>query len=378
MKRRHLLSCMLALTLLLGLSACAPQTPQTNDPAAPIAEGDLKLGLLLPGARDSLYGKAHIDALEAAFESNSLSDKQLLIRDNASDAAAMESDLCALADEGCQVIFAASPLFEDVVQSLAPNYPTVQFCVVNSPKSANDTLSNTHSYYGKVEEARYLAGVLAGLKTKSNHLGYVAGLPSTDVTTSVSAYYLGAKSVNPDVELFVRYTMAQDDETAETEAVTALVQLDCDVLTHQTDTAAVALAAKAQTVFALGYDASLTDLAPKTVLSSVCIHWQLYYDTVLTCLTNGTALPQSFSEGLADEGVSLSDFNESLLPKGAIDRVEEAKTALADGSLSIFSGPLYDNKGTLVLKEGETQEASPDGLPSWKHILAGVTVLPEG
>ena len=130
-----------------------------------------------------------------------LSDSQIINKFNVPEGAECDTALRELVDAGCNIIFATSFGFEDYVLEVAKEYPDVQFCHATGYKAASSELPNMHNYFASIYEARYLAGIAAGLKTETNKLGYVAAFPFAEVISGYTAFYLGAKSVNPDVTM---------------------------------------------------------------------------------------------------------------------------------------------------------------------------------
>lgn len=382
MMKKRILALLLALVMGLALTACGgdkketpPATGEGSETKA-IAATDLKIGLILIGDEADAYNKNHVEGIKAAMAGLGIADSQLQIKANILENADCEAALIELADAGCQVIFTNSFGHEQYLVKVAPDYPNIQFCSATGAISATDDLTNTHNYFARIFEARYLSGVVAGLKTKTNKLGYVAAKPYAEVISGYTAFYLGAKSVNPNVEMYVNYTNEWSDPAKEATNAKALIDRGCDVVSQHSDTSAPATTAQENGAFAVGYNADMITAAPKAALVSARINWGVYYEYALGCMVNGEAISQDWCEGLAEEAVYLSNLNEAIVAPGTIEAVEKAKTGLMDGTIQVFQGPLYDTNGTVVVEDGQAyKENEKSSAPTWDKIIKGITVL---
>ena len=261
----------------------------------------------------------------------------------------------------------------------APDYPEVQFCHATGYQGASDTLDNTHNYFAKIYEARYLAGIAAGLKTETNKLGYVAAKPFAEVISGYTAFYLGAKSVNPDVTMLVNYTNEWSDATKEATNAQALIDQGCDVISQHSDTSSPATTAETNGIFAVGYNDDMVPVAPNAALVSARVNWGAYYEYALDCLLKGEAIAQDWCGSYAENACYLSDLNEAIIADGTKEAIEAAAKGIADGSVQVFAGPLHgvDADGEeLNLAEGEFYEENKDSsAPSFAYVVDGITVL---
>ena len=222
--KKRILALLMAGALALGLTACGGGDTSTDadtnadsssDTAATtgIAADKLKVGLILVGEAADAYNKNHIDGMREACKKNGMDyDSQVVVKANITEDSTCADAINELLDAGCNAIFADSFGHEQYMEEAAPDHPDVQFCHATGYQGATDTLDNTHNYFAKIFEARYLAGIAAGLKTETNKLGYVAAKPFAEVISGYTAFYLGAKSVNPDVTMLVNYTNEWSDQ----------------------------------------------------------------------------------------------------------------------------------------------------------------------
>lgn len=384
--KKRILALLLAGVMALGLAACggdpapADGSKPKDDQSTGIAAKDMKVGLILIGEAADAYNKNHIEGMQAACKKLNLDyDTQVIVKANVSEDSNCADAIGELLDAGCQAIFANSFGHEQYMVEAAAENPEVQFCHATGYQGASDNLDNTHNYFAKIYEARYLAGIAAGLKTKSNKLGYVAAKPFAEVISGYTAFYLGAKSVNPDVTMLVNYTNEWSDPTKEATNAQALIDQGCDVISQHSDTSAPATTAETNGVFAVGYNDDMIPAAPKAALVSARVNWGAYYEYALNCLLNGQAIDQDWCGSYAENACFLSDLNKDLVAEGTAEAIEKAAAGIADGSVQVFAGPLYgkDADGKeLNLAEGEFYtENEKSSAPSFAYIVDGITVL---
>ena len=387
---KKLIALLLALVMVFALCACGESGSDAgndggNEAADPKA--DLKIGMVMVGDRSDMgYNYNHVVGIEAMQEELGIADEQIIYKANVGEDNTCDTAVRELVEAGCDIIFANSFGHEAYMVEVAAEYPDIQFCHATGYVSATDELDNTHNYFAGIHEARYLAGIAAGLKAKeigNNQLGYVAAKPFAEVISGYTAFYLGAKSVNPDVVMDVIYTNEWSDATLEAQAAQALIDRGAGVISQHSDTTAPATTAEANGVFQIGYNADMISAAPKASLVSARVDWGVYYTYAVQCMIDGTEIPQDWFKGLSEDAVYLSPLNEDIIADGTAEAIEEAKAALIDGSIHVFDGPLsgegVDFSGapiTIDVKEGEHfPEAETASAPAWCYIIPGVTVV---
>lgn len=380
---KRILALALVLVLALALAACGDKPPaepeQGEEPAAGLGlpKEDLKAGLILIGDAAEAYSGSHIAGMVEAMDKLGLEpDTQLIMKSNIVDSASCDAAIKALSEAGCQVIFSTSSDHEQAMVANAPDYPNIQFCAASGTQGVSDEADNTHNYYARVYEARYLSGIAAGLKTETDRLGFVAAKPNAEVISGFTAYYLGAKSVNPEAELFVQYTGSWSNAEEEAAAAQALIDMGCDVISQHTGTTAPATTAQEAGVWAVGYHKDMTDDAKDAVLVSARINWGVYYEYALDSLLTGEKIEQDWCEGLSEGAVLLSDLNQDVIAEGTAEAIELAKEGLMDGSVRVFAGPLVDVNGETAVEVGDAfHECEQTSAPTWDKIIQGVNVL---
>ncbi|MDD4324725.1 MAG: BMP family ABC transporter substrate-binding protein [Eubacteriales bacterium] len=302
-----------------------------------------------------------------------LRDDQVITKFNIPESSDAEAAALELVEQGCNIIFATSFGHEQYLLNVAKDHPEVEFAHATGYQAAGSGLANMHNFFSDFYQARYLSGIAAGLKTETNKLGYVAAQPFAECISGYCGFYLGALSVNPDVTMEVKYTYSWNDPVTETQAAVALIQSGCDILGHHTASASVATAAQQNGVYHVGYTTDMRDVAPDASLTSAVFDWSIPFKSMVEQVVAGEAIPADWTGGLAEGACDISPLNEDIIAPGTKEAIEEARDKIVNTDWDVFTGPLYNNEGELVVAEGETF-IEPKSAPSWEHILQGITV----
>lgn len=268
-----------------------------------------------------------------------------------------------MARKGFDVIFATSYGYMDPMLKVAKQFPNVAFLHCSGFKMAE----NMGNYFGRMYEARYLSGMVAGAMTKSKVLGYVAAFPIPEVIRGINAFTLGAQSVNPDVTVRVVWTKTWYDPATEKEAAKSLLDVGADVIAQHQDSPGPQEAAEERGVYSIGYNSDMSPFAPKAHLTSPVWNWGPYYVKVVDEVRKGTWKAEAAWPGLADGIVALAPFG-PMVPQDVQDKVAAAKAAIIGGN-KVFTGPVKDQKGNVKLA---------DGVAATDEELLGMTWFVEG
>ena len=372
---KKLLSILLAGAMVLSLAACGGDTgTSTSEPASAstgtsepasatggIPKDEIKVGVihLSDPAEGSGYTYTHDQGIIGMQQNLGLRDDQIVrkISVDDTDAAAVETAITECVEEGCNIIFATSWGYMDTCEALAEEFPEVIFSHGTGYKS-NGT--NFNNYFGRIYQARYLSGIIAGLKTESNKIGYVAamGQENGEVTSGCNAFAMGVASVNPDAEVYVSVTNSWFDPEGEKQAAERLIAQGCDVIGQHCDTPNPQTAAEEHGVWGVGYNSDMTKDAPGATLTSVMWDWSVYYTKAVQNVIDGTWVAgekvDNYFGDMADGLVTLGEFNSDLVTDEMIAKVEEVKAQIVSGEWDVFDGKteIMDNEGNAHTLEG--------------------------
>lgn len=387
---KKLVSLLLTVTMIMTLTACGQTekstegtsekatevtNEETNEGAAEatgvmpaVAKEDIKVGVvhITDPAEGSGYTFTHDQGIVAMQEALGLDDSQIIRKNNVNDgdATAIENAMRECIEEGCNIIFATSWGYMDTCEALAEEFPEVVFSHGTGYKSNG---LNFNNYFGRIYQARYLAGIAAGMKTETNKIGYVAamGQDNSEVTGGVNAFAMGAYSVNPDCEVYVKVTNSWFDPEGEAQAAQALIAEGCDVIGQHCDTSNPQTTAEAAGVFGVGYNSDMSKDAPNAVLTSVVWNWGAYYTQAVSSLIEGTWSGANYFGGMADGLVDIAPLS-SFCADGTSEAIEEVRAKILAGEWDVFTGVIETNDGSTVGAEGTSlTDAEITGSMNW-------------
>ncbi|MEG0847082.1 MAG: BMP family ABC transporter substrate-binding protein [Niameybacter sp.] len=323
----------------------APTPVEENGATSEVTNQDVKAGFIFMGpVADGGWSQSHNEGRLQVEEELGI---ETLYKESVPETQEVEKVARDMIDQGCNVIFAASFGYMDYIEKLAKEFPEVKFFHCSGYKTAE----NMSNYFGKIEDARYLSGMVAGLKTESNQIGYVAAMPIPEVIRGINAFALGVKAVNPEAQVKVSWTNAWYDPAKEKEAGTALIDQGCDVLGQHQNAAGAQQAAEEKGVWSIGYHADMSAVAPNANLTSVVWNWGPYYVNAVKSVMDGTFKSESYWEGINAGIVDISPLTKNA-PAEAAAVVDAAKQQMLDGALHAFQGPIVDQTGTERVPAG--------------------------
>ena len=270
-----------------------------------------------------------------------------------------------LAQQGNKLIFTTSYGFMNPTLKVAEEFPNTVFEHATGYKSAK----NVGTYNVRFYEGRYLAGVVAGRMTKTDTLGYVAAFPIPEVLQGINAFTLGARSVNPKVQIRVVWVNTWYDPGKERDAAVALIGQKADVLTHHTDSTATVAAAEEKGVRAVAYHSDMAKFGPKAQVAAVTHHWGAYYTRVAQSVIDNKWTPSNLWGGMKDGMIKLEALHADV-PADVKAEVERGGADIAAGKLHPFTGPIRTNVGKDVAGKGES--LSDEQLAKMDYYVDGV------
>jgi basic membrane protein A len=277
-----------------------------------------------------------------------------------------------LAKQGNQMIFTTSFGYMDPTLKVSKEFPDVKFDHITGYKRSPNMATGNIRFY----EGRYVQGVVAGLTTKSNKIGYLGAFPIPEVIQGINAFAQGLRSVNKDAEISIVWVNSWYDPVKESDAAKVLIAEGADVLAQHTDSPAMLQTAEKAGVKGFGQSSDMHEFAPNAQLFSSVNNWGPYYIEQIEKAMNGTWStgegPNHWAgntwKGIGDDYLVLTEFKN--MPADVAAAAQAARDGIADGSLVIFEGPMSDNKGNVVLKEGEALDDG--GLWAMNYYVDGV------
>ena len=387
---------LVALTILC-FAGCNQPTESPSKNAA-----DLKIGAIYINSKSDTAGYtfAHHNGIVKAMEALGLDvEKQLFIVDEVmEDKAQVLAAIDTLVGKGVDIIFSISFGYIDAMEEAAETYPEVIFSHATGYKS-NDT--NFNNYFGRAYQARYLAGIAAGLKslqTGNNNVGYVAayGTEYAETASGINGFALGVQAVNPNATVYVKKLNNWADEVNEKAfAVELINSFGCGIISQHCDSAQPQIAAQDASVFGCGYNSDMTKDAPNAHLTAAIWNWNVYYQTAMeAAMSCGTADKfvetmgsKAYYGGLKENFVDVSPLSANCAPN-TDKAIAAVRKLIVDGEWDVFSGvkltiaadgtvtqadaDLKDNAGNVIVAAGGASVEDSVITGTMNYFVAGV------
>lgn len=316
----------------------------------------------------------------------------------------IEEPLYELVEEKCDYIIAASYGYGPKVKEVAKEHPEIEFCVPTGDNCNKEpVLTNYHNCLGTIYQGRYVCGVVAGIKLKEMinegiiseeqaKIGYVAAFPYAEVISGYTSFYLGVQSIVPEATMLVKYTDTWSNYSLEKKAATELIENDCVIISQHSDTTGPATACENSTrevpVYHVGYNESMTDIAPRSSLVSCSVDYRYYFEQSIYALLNdktiedcidGDVYGQDAWAGIEKGWVRILDINKVVLSGNVEEKVNETIEKLVKGKLFVFSGEFtgvnpYDENDKINLSTPfiENEKSSS---PTFSYVLDDVITI---
>jgi len=312
-----------------------------------VTKEQTKVGFLMIGNRDDKsYNQSHYEAMEKTAESLNLN---VIYHESAPTDERSKKVMEELIEEGCEIIICNSYDYGEWILEVAEENPDIYFFHASGIVQAK----NLATYFGRMYQMRYLSGIVAGMQTETDEIGYVAAFPISEVNRGINAFTLGVRSVNPDAVVHVEWCDSwTDDDAAGAAAKKLYDNYDIDVITMHTDSVRVLEMAEEREIWSVGYNVDNSKNFPKTFLTAPVWQWENYYEPhILKCL-QGKFRGDNYWEGASEGVVGLAELTGNT-KAGALEAVNEAREKMEIGTFDVFYGPIVDSEGVLRIAEGE-------------------------
>jgi basic membrane protein A len=336
------------------------------------ANEDITVGFIYVGSQaDYGYNQAH--ALGAAAL-KSMPGVKVIEEENVPETIAVQNTMESMINlDGAKLIFPTSfGYFDPHILTVAPKYPDVTILHAGGLYQEGKHPKNAGSYFGYIDEAQYIAGIVAGGTSKTGKLGFIAAKPIPQVLRNINSFTLGAQSVNPAITTQVIFTGDWAMPVKEAEAANSLIDQGIDVITMHVDSPKVIIEiCERRGIFSSGYHADQSELAPKGYLTGAEWNWSKVYTDYVNLMREGKPLPHLLRGGIKEGVVKVSQYGPAVSLK-TIALAEIAKAKFMTGDMIIYKGELKDNKGNIVIPAGTALPQTDIKLESMDYLVAGV------
>ncbi|MBR1496525.1 MAG: BMP family ABC transporter substrate-binding protein [Oscillospiraceae bacterium] len=331
-------------------------TGGATEGSTPAAAADLKVGFICLHDENSTYDLNFINSAKAACATLGIPESNYFIRTNIPETAACYDAAAELADAGCAYIFADSFGHEDYMIQAAKEFPNVQFAHATGTRAHTEGLSNYHNAFASIYDGRYLAGIAAGLKLKEMidageftaeeaKMGYVGAYTYAEVISGYTSFYLGAKSIVPEVTMDVTFTGSWYDETAEKEGANNLINAGCKLISQHADSMGAPTACESAGIPDVSYNGSTVDACPNTFIVSSRIDWAPYFEYSIGAVMRGESFDTDWCGSLETGSVALTAVNEKAAAPGTQEAIDAARAELIAGTRHVFDVSTFTVNG---------------------------------
>jgi len=271
----------------------------------------------------------------------------------------------AMVLQGADIIFTTSFGYMDATLKMANRYPHVKFEHATGYKQAK----NMSSYGLRLYQARHVQGVIAGMMTKSNKICYIGAYPIPEVIREINTFFMGARRMNPDVEMDIIWVNTWYDPGKESDAAKVLMGQGCDMVAQHTDSPAPMQAAEQQGKFGFGQASDQIAFAPEAQLTATIDNWSPYYIRKVQAVIDGNWESENYFGHMNEDVVQMAPFTN--MPNGVRAIAQKVKDAISNGEYFAFTGPIKDQAGEIRI---QANEVATDGeLNSMNYYVEGIT-----
>ena len=335
---------------------------------------DLKVGVIVVGDETEGYTLSHMNGIKEAAANVGLADNQIVWKYKIPEDQTCYDAALDCIGQGCNLIISNSYGHQTYMVLAAEEYPDVTFVSMTGDFAALTGLDNFKNAFTKIYEARYVSGVVAGMKLaellESGELsaekqpnsfdadgnvkiGYVGAFDYAEVVSGYTSFFLGVRSVVPNVVMEVNYTNSWFDIDKEAAAAEALIAKGCVIIgQHADSTGAPAATQKLQDAgtlcYCVGYNIDMIPTAPTAALTSPTNVWSVFYTQLMNAMINGEEIAADWAEGYETDAVKLTDLNTAICAAGTAEKVAEVVAGIKDGSVKVFDASAFTVGGQAL------------------------------
>ena len=365
---------------------------------------NIKVGFVYIGDSGTPYTNNFVrsqNELESAFPDNVTTlAKYNIPEDNC------EPAIRDLIGNGCSLIFGTSYGYGDTMKKIAAEFPQVQFCQATC-SNANEVpvLSNYHNFMGTIYQGRYISGIVTGMKLRElieqgsinaseAKIGYVAAFPYAEVISGYTAFFLGVRSIVDDAVMTVSYTNTWSNTTTERKLAEKLIDEGCIIIAQHSDTTGPATACETartrdgKLVFHVGYNQTMTDVAPTTSLISTRINWTPYFisateavirEKKIESMVKGKVFGNDSAAGFENGWCEMIGFNKLIAAAGTREEIDAKIKEFKTKGIIVFKGDYtgvnpFDENDTYNLNDPYIENAL-QSAPSFNYVLKDVITV---
>lgn len=314
-----------------------------------ITRAKTKVGFILNGKiDDNSWGQSHYEGMQRTADELNLDVTYLEdVPENLDSILYIEK----LVDEGNKIIIADSFGYGEAMLKAAKEYPEVYFFHATGVEESE----NLCTFFGRIYQERFLSGIVAGLQTDTDEIGYVAAYDIPEVVRGINAFTLGVRSVNPNAKVHVKWCYSWGDD-AKIKDATNIILEECpniDIITAHNDSLETYNVAAQKGIGIIGYNKDNSEIYPNTFLTAPVWNWDVFYTHYIRLALQDKFEGKHYWEGSETGVIGLAPLTKNVKP-GIQEKVDKARMELESGTKDVFYGPIVDNEGKTRVDLGES------------------------
>lgn len=362
MKKIVIISAVIFVAIFVGILSTQVEVRDTD-----VTRSKTKVGFIMNGsADDHSWGQSHVEGLRKTQAKLNL---DLEIRENVPEndtSIAVMEDMVA---KGAEIIITNSFGYGPHEIQVAAAHPDIKFFHATGVKET----PNLSTYFGRIYQMRYLSGIVAGMQTKTNEIGYVAAFDIPEVVRGINAFTQGVRKVNPEAKVYVKWSKSWVSEDMARRAAEALFNAhSIDVVSVHVDALSVYELAEEKGVWIIGYNVDNSSLYPNRFLTAPVWNWEAFYTARILEVLQNKFESRHYWEGAESGILGLAPFTKHVV-EGAQETVNDEMERLKNGMFDVFYGPIEDNEGEMRIQTGESM-TDEDMLNNFTWFVKGVVV----
>ncbi len=391
---KKLLSVLLVFMMLFTVAACSGNNNSGGEGGEEGYKGP-KIGVILVGDEQEGYTYAHILGIREAAKKLEIPDEAIIWKYNVPEDQTTYDMATDLVENGATLVLSNSYAHQSFMQQAAGENPDVTFVALTGDNGAPSGLNNLKNAFPQTYESRYVSGIVAGMKIKELaesgalvdanfneegkvKVGYVGAFPYAEVVSGYTAFYLGIKSVYPDVTMYVEYTNSWFDLTAEATIGDDLMSQGCVIIGQHADSTGAPSRLQSNmenntygfTAYSVGYNVSMLDVAPDVALTSAGNIWEKYYLYAFQCWKDGSEIMTDWSEGYKNDAVEITPLGKAVAA-GTQEAVDAAVAAIKSGTLHVFDASTFTIDGQTPTSMVADAFSDPAFTPDTEALIDG-------
>jgi simple sugar transport system substrate-binding protein len=326
------------------------------------ADEPLKIGYIYLGpVGDYGWTWAHNKGRKAMLDDPALKGKVTAdYVENVNEDASAIPVIKDLAAQGHKLIFTTSFGYMDQTLEVAKDFPDIKFEHCTGYKHA----PNVGTYNNRFHEGRAACGTIAGMMSKTGTIGYLGSFKVPEVVLGVNSFALAAQAQNPNIKVKLVMIDSWFDPAKESAAAETLANLGCDVVTTHTDSPAALQVCEKKKIYGFGQGADMSKFAPHAHLTAIEDIWGPYYISRAQAMLAGKWEADDAWWGIKEGAVTLAPYNKAL-PANVVAASDKVVNGYKDGSYDVFTGPIYDQVGTMKVPKGERMSLKDLATIDW-------------